>query len=83
MNSYAPTYCLRHSVTGDIFQVNKGFIMSMTDDDNEDPSQEENKYSFLADEEFSADGIDFNDPGALLKRQKAILEAIHKHQNSE
>jgi hypothetical protein len=55
--------------------------MGMTDDDTS--SSEENKYSFLASEEFSADGIDFSDPGALLKRQKAILEAIHKHQNSE
>jgi len=63
-------------------QVNKGFIMGMTDDE-EVESSEENKYSFLANEEFSAEGIDFSDPAALLKRQKAILEAIHKHQNSE
>ena len=54
----------------------------MTDDEEEE-STEENKYSFLANEEFSAEGIDFSDPAALLKRQKAILEAIHKHQNSE
>ncbi len=73
LNNYAPTYCLRHSQTGDIYQVNKGFIMNMTEDDSTD---EENKYSFLADSEFSAEGIDFSDPGALLKRQKAILEAI-------
>jgi len=57
--------------------------MGMTDDEEEEGSSEENKYSFLANEEFSAEGIDFSDPAALLKRQKAILEAIHKHQNSE
>jgi hypothetical protein len=56
--------------------------MGMTDDDSSELS-EENKYSFLAESEFGAEGIDFSDPGALLKRQKAILEAIHKHQNSE
>ena len=48
-------------------QVNKGFIMGMTDDEEEE-STEENKYSFLANEEFSAEGIDFSDPAALLKR---------------
>jgi hypothetical protein len=31
-------------------------------------NNEENKYSFLAESEFSAEGIDFSDPGALLKR---------------
>jgi hypothetical protein len=68
LNCYAPTYCLRNSITGDIIQVNKGFIMGMTDADEENTSQEENKYSFLASEEFSAEGIDFSDPAALLKR---------------
>ena len=38
-------------------------------DDEEEESTEENKYSFLAnEEEFSAEGIDFSDPAALLKR---------------
>ena len=83
LNSYQPHYVLRNSVTGDLFQVNKGFVMGMTDDDSSDSMSEENKYSFLAESEFSAEGIDFSDPGALLKRQKAILEAIHKHQNNE
>jgi hypothetical protein len=78
LNCYEPYYVLRNSVTGDLFQVNKGFVMGMTDDDSAE-SSEENKYSFLAENEFSAEGIDFSDPGALLKRQKAILEAIHKH----
>ena len=41
--------------------------MGMTDDDDEG-NNEENKYSFLASEEFSAEGIDFSDPTALLKR---------------
>jgi hypothetical protein len=83
LNCYQPYYLLRNSVTGDLFQVNKGFIQGMTDEEEPMSSSEENKYSFLAGEEFSAEGIDFSDPGALLKRQKAILEAIHKHQNSE
>jgi hypothetical protein len=47
--------------------VNKGFVMGMTDDDSSEYN-EENKYSFLAESEFSAEGIDFSDPGALLKR---------------
>ena len=39
----------------------------MSDADEEDTG--ENKYSFLADgDEFSAEGIDFSDPAALLKR---------------
>lgn len=78
LNCYEPHYVLRNSVTGDLFQVNKGFVMGMTDDDSTE-TNEENKYSFLAENEFSAEGIDFSDPGALLKRQKAILQAIHKH----
>jgi len=78
LNCYAPTYCLKNSLTGDLLQLNKGFILGMTDHYDGDQS-EENKYSFLSSEEFSADGIDFSDPGALLKRQKAILEAIHRH----
>jgi len=42
--------------------------MGMTDDDSSEIS-EENKYSFLAESsEFSAEGIDFSDTGALLKR---------------
>lgn len=68
LNCYQPHYVLRNSVTGDLFQVNKGFVMGMTDDDSSEIS-EENKYSFLAESsEFSAEGIDFSDPGALLKR---------------
>jgi len=42
--------------------------MGMTDADDDSTSSEENKYSFLANEEFSAEGIDFSDPAALLKR---------------
>ena len=68
LNSYEPHYVLRNSITGDLFQVNKGFVMGMTDDDNSSSFSEENKYSFLAENEFSAEGIDFSDPGALLKR---------------
>lgn len=78
LNGYQPTYLLKHAITGDLFQVNKGFVMGMTDDEEEE--EEGNKFSFLADgAEFAAGDIDFSDPTALLRRQKAILEAIHKH----
>jgi len=54
-------------VTGDCFQVNKGFVTGTTDDDEE--TSDENKYKFLAEsEEFSAKDIDFSDPTALLRR---------------
>ena len=67
LNNYQPSYWLRHSVTGDCFQVNKGFVMGTTDDDEE--GSDENKYKFLAEsEEFSAKDIDFSDPAALLRR---------------
>lgn len=36
LNCYQPTYLLKNSVTGDTFQVNKGFVMGMTDDDEDD-----------------------------------------------
>ncbi|TNV78763.1 hypothetical protein FGO68_gene3958 [Halteria grandinella] len=82
LNSYQPYYVLKNERTGDLFQVNKGFVMGVQDDD--EVEQEGNKFQFLAEsEEFSAKDIDFTDPTALLKRQKAILEAIHKHQNTE
>ena len=56
LNSYQPTYCVKNSVSGDIFQVNKGFIMGMSDEEEElGVSQNGNKYSFLAEgEQFSA-----------------------------
>jgi hypothetical protein len=83
LNGYQPHYILRNSLTGDTFQVNKGFVMGVTDDE-EQPDQDSNRYQFLAEsEEFSAQDIDFSDPTALLRRQKAILEAIQKHQASE
>jgi hypothetical protein len=44
LNCYQPTYCFRNSVTGDLFQVNKGFVLGMTDDDHTDDWSEENKY---------------------------------------
>ena len=82
LNNYQPYYLLQNSVTGDCFQVNKGFVGGMADEEAADDGS--NKYSFLAEGlEFSALDIDFSDPTALLKRQKTILEAIHKHQNSE
>lgn len=70
LNSYQPTYMLKNSVTGDLFQVNKGFVMGVADDDEpSDLQSDENKYSFLAEgDQFSAKDIDFSDPTALLRR---------------
>lgn len=51
-------------------------------EDTDDGTQ--NKFHFLAEaEQFSANDINFEDPAALLRRQKAILEAIQKHSNKE
>ena len=56
-----------------------------TSEAEEDLEQEnQNKYYYLANkEEFSAEQFDFDDPAALLKRQKAILAAISKHKDSQ
>jgi len=52
--------------------------------DEEDSANEQNKYFYLADkEEFSAEKFDFNDPASLMRRQKAILQAIQKHEAIE
>jgi len=61
--------------------VNKGFIYGLLDQD--DGAEEEgNKYDFLSQtDELGGDSVDFQDPAALLRRQKKILEKIEKHQN--
>jgi hypothetical protein len=61
--------------------VNKGFVHNMLDSED---TGDQNKFHYLAEEEqFSATEIDFGDPAALLRRQKAILEAIQKHSKGE
>jgi hypothetical protein len=49
LSSCQSTYWLKNSIAGDCFQVNKGFVMGMTDDDDEVESYG-NKYSFLVKE---------------------------------
>lgn len=50
----------------------------------QDDSDDQSKYAFLAsDESLNADGIDFSDPVALLRRQRMILEQIEEHKVSQ
>ena len=47
------------------------------DDWNEDDEEAKSEFMFLAESnEFSPDNIDFDNPAALLKRQKEILAEI-------
>lgn len=34
LNSYSPSLCLQNSKTGDVFQINKGFVFNMLDQDD-------------------------------------------------
>lgn len=73
LNDYQPFVNIYNSKTGDIFQLNKGFIHGLFDQE-EEPTQ---NFEFLA--ENNDFEIDFSDPAALMRRQKKILETIHKH----
>ena len=72
LNDYSPHVNVLNSKTGDVIQVNKGFIQGLYDQD--DDQDEDKKYEFLA--EANDDMIDFSDPAALMRRQKKILEKI-------
>lgn len=83
--SRQPHLTLVNTSTGDLAQVNKGFLdsMSLLDPDsvNGGEDAEESKFAFLAsDDQLNADGTDFSDPAALLRRQRKILEQIEQHQ---
>lgn len=80
LNNYAPHFYLLNSITGDYIQVNKGFLEGIGDTEDHELNQDDNKFHYLAEkDEFSAKEVDFDDPAALLRRQKAILKAIEKH----
>ena len=72
-----------NSRSKDIFKINKGFVFGLFDsNDGEGDSQNDNKYSFLADnQEIMNDIVDFTDPAALMRRQQRILESIEKQAN--
>lgn len=78
---------LVNTVTKDQVVVNKGFLDSMFFDNSasqQDDSDGQQKYAHLAsDESLNADGIDFSDPVALLRRQRMILEQIEEHKVSQ
>ena len=47
MNNYQPYLHLMNSKTGDFFQVNKGFIFNMLDNEDTE-SDSQNKFYYLA-----------------------------------
>ena len=79
-----PHLCLLNTATGDQAHVMKGFLDQMVFDETKETvswEHEDDKYAFLAsDDQFNADGVDFSDPAALLRRQRLMQEAIQKHQ---
>lgn len=76
LNDYNPHLNIYNSLTGDVIQINKGFIYGMLTDD--EPEQDSSsKFDFLADNaELAAEYVDFTDPASLMRRQKRILEKI-------
>jgi len=80
LNDYQPHVHLLNSKSGDVIQVNKGFIHGLVDDEDAE-GESDTKFEFLATESQQDIGdIDFQDPAALLRRQRKILERIKNHQ---
>jgi hypothetical protein len=79
LNDYKPTVCIYNSKTGDIIEINKGFINGLQDEEIESNS-ETNKFEFLAND-LTVDNTDFSDPASLLRRQRKLLERINIHMN--
>ena len=71
---------LHSSSTGDLIRVNKGFLSSLLDDDDQaNLGSEENKYQFLSEQMGVDEGEEFYDPAALLRRQKILLSKIQQN----
>jgi len=68
----------------DLISINKCLVSIFKHEFEEDDQEEENTYSFLSDKsKFDSDNVDFTDKGALLKRQRDILEEIELHKKQK
>lgn len=69
---------------GDIITIHKSLVTLFKHEFDEDEEEEENQYSFLANQaKYDSASVDFTDKGALLKRQKEILADIEQYKKDK
>ncbi|CAI2369225.1 unnamed protein product [Moneuplotes crassus] len=69
---------------GDILTIHKNMVNIFKHEFEDEEESDDNKFAFLSEEaRVGADYIDYNDKGALLKRQREILKKIDDHKKSK
>ncbi|CAI2369261.1 unnamed protein product [Moneuplotes crassus] len=69
---------------GDILTIHKNMVNVFKHEFEDEEETDDNKFAFLSEEaRVGADYIDYNDKGALLKRQREILKKIDDHKKSK